>query len=577
MNNLAHLQPQADPDTSNVSGIGEIARKRSVRLPLVEQYLAEQHRMSAVERFSQHHDAHTGPVQARYYEDLIPNRKPGSGEQYAFNVDLDRCTGCKACVTACRSLNGLDEGETWRAVGFLHGGVTGAPYQQTVTAACHHCVDPGCMKGCPVGAYEKDPVTGIVRHLDDQCIGCQYCTLTCPYEVPQYSERLGIVRKCDMCSDRLAAGEAPACVQACPSEAISIRLVETSVAITRAAKPLVPEAPPSSITIPTTEYTTKRPLPSNVVPADFDDLRPAAGHTPLAVMLVLSQASVGAFAVDIAQEAMGAGVSWSAGRRALSLLALALGLVALVSSPMHLGRPQFGFRAVLGVRTSWLSREILAFGAFAPVAIGYVAALFVPSMAAKAGFPLPHPEWLLAAERPLALATVVAGLGVVACSVMVYAVTGRHYWRLGSTLARFYGSAVVQGLAVLFAAASVFGGTPVIVEHWLGVLFATAASAKLLHEASVFRALRRGGRPDLRRTARLLLGPLRTFTSARALAGVAGGVVLPLVAFGTIPGSVPAAVLGCAAWFLVVTGELAERALFFRASSAPRMPGGVTR
>src|SRR5690606_34885961 len=60
-----------------------------------------------------------------------------------------------------------------------------APVLQHVTTACHHCVEPGCLHGCPVLAYEKDPVTGIVRHLDDQCIGCTYCVLMCPYEVPQ--------------------------------------------------------------------------------------------------------------------------------------------------------------------------------------------------------------------------------------------------------------------------------------------------------------------------------------------------------------------------------------------------------
>ena len=87
------------------------------------------------------------------------------------------------------------------------------------------------MKGCPVGAYKKDSVTGIVKHLDDQCIGCQYCIFTCPYDVPQYSKSRGIVRKCDMCADRLSEDEAPACMQACPTEAISIRVVDTSAAI----------------------------------------------------------------------------------------------------------------------------------------------------------------------------------------------------------------------------------------------------------------------------------------------------------------------------------------------------------
>src|SRR6185436_2402182 len=101
------------------------------------------------------------------------------------------------------------------------------PVQQTITTACHHCVEPGCLEGCPVLAYDKDPITGIVRHLDDQCIGCSYCILKCPYDVPKYSEHRGIVRKCDLCHDRLAVGEAPACAQACPGEAIRVVLVET--------------------------------------------------------------------------------------------------------------------------------------------------------------------------------------------------------------------------------------------------------------------------------------------------------------------------------------------------------------
>ncbi|MEZ6126844.1 MAG: 4Fe-4S dicluster domain-containing protein [Planctomycetaceae bacterium] len=110
-------------------------------------------------------------------------------------MDLDRCSGCKACVVACHSLNGLDEKETWRDVGLLIGGTRNQPVMQHVTTACHHCLEPGCMEACPVDAYEKDPVTGIVRHLDDQCFGCQYCTLACPYDVPKYHSGKGIVRK----------------------------------------------------------------------------------------------------------------------------------------------------------------------------------------------------------------------------------------------------------------------------------------------------------------------------------------------------------------------------------------------
>src|SRR5690606_25643091 len=157
-----------------------------------------------------------------------PLSAPGSGEQYAFEVDLDACTGCKACVSACHSLNGLDEDEAWRDVGLLLSGPEGGEsFQQHVTTACHHCLDPACASGCPVLAYEKDPDTGIVRHLDDQCFGCQYCILKCPYDVPQYSAKRGIVRKWDLCVGRLPEGEAPACAHACPTQAIRVARVAT--------------------------------------------------------------------------------------------------------------------------------------------------------------------------------------------------------------------------------------------------------------------------------------------------------------------------------------------------------------
>src|SRR3954467_7814611 len=116
---------------------------------LIDELLAEQQMLTAVERFARKHDRDALPAQSRYYRDLIPLSKPQRGEQYAFAVDLDICTGCKACVSACHSLNGLDEDEIWRNVGVLHGGTAEEPYQQTVTTACHHCVDPACLLGCP--------------------------------------------------------------------------------------------------------------------------------------------------------------------------------------------------------------------------------------------------------------------------------------------------------------------------------------------------------------------------------------------------------------------------------------------
>src|SRR5882757_3809405 len=108
---------------------------------LIDELLAEQQRLTAVERFAVRHEAAL-PAEQRVYRDLLPARGPSEGEQYAFSVDLDTCSGCKACVTACHNLNGLDDDETWRDVGVLFGGTTLEPVQQTITTACHHCVDP---------------------------------------------------------------------------------------------------------------------------------------------------------------------------------------------------------------------------------------------------------------------------------------------------------------------------------------------------------------------------------------------------------------------------------------------------
>ena len=228
---------------------------------LIDQLLAEQQALPAVEIFARRHvDGEIATDRAVYEERIPVARDLRPGQQLAFQVDLDACTGCKACVTACHSMNGLAEEETWRDVGLVVGPGVGQGesdgFQQTVTTACHHCEDPACLAGCPVQAYEKDPVTGIVRHLDDQCIGCQYCVLKCPYDVPKYSAELKIVRKCDMCTGRLAVGESPACVQGCPNGAISIEIVDQvgEGGVPEFLSGLKDSIPASAYTRPTTRY-----------------------------------------------------------------------------------------------------------------------------------------------------------------------------------------------------------------------------------------------------------------------------------------------------------------------------------
>ncbi|MCB1842729.1 MAG: 4Fe-4S dicluster domain-containing protein [Halioglobus sp.] len=330
-------ETQLPADAESVLPIIETPAARCPSLLLAD-LLAEQQELTAVDEFSRVHaglkDASV-PLQAKYYSRLLPATVPGPGQQYAFDVDLDRCSGCKACVVACHSLNGLDEQETWRDVGLLIGGTKSQPVMQHVTTSCHHCLEPACMQACPVDAYEKDPVTGIVRHLDDQCFGCQYCTLACPYDVPKYHSEKGIVRKCDMCSDRLAVGEAPACVQSCPHEAISIRTVDVADVLENAeADSFLPAAPEPHLTFPTTTFHTRRVFPRNMLPADYYSVNPQHPHWPLILMLVLTQLSVGAFAVGLILESLLSSAALSIFRPLQSIVALGLGLLALAASTL---------------------------------------------------------------------------------------------------------------------------------------------------------------------------------------------------------------------------------------------------
>ena len=549
---------------------------------LIDDLLAEQQLLTPVATFSRKHERHTLPAQAKYYRDLIPLSSPAPGEQYAFAVDLDACTGCKACVTACHNLNGLDDDETWRDVGVLFGGTVLEPVQQTITTACHHCVDPACMNGCPVNAYDKDPVTGIVRHLDDQCIGCQYCTWKCPYDVPKYSKKRGIVRKCDMCSSRLAVGEAPACVQACPNGAITITLVNKQQIARQRMKndSFLPGSPDPNYTLPTTQYRTKKTLPANLRAGDFFKNKPEHAHPPLVVMLVLTQLSVGAFCTaTILRLLFPSGVL-----RELtpfhSLVALLLGFLALGASTLHLGRPLHAWRSFVGLKTSWLSREIMVFGLFATVALIYAGSFWLPAFSHFVKIPFYRALSSSPLQNAFGIGVALTGLAGVFCSMMIYRDTRRTFWRTTITSLKFTGTMLLLGPAtILFtmtlqsvfvpaiAAQPTFRQVIVLLCGFLVV----ATTAKLLWELTIFAHLNDREWTDVKRTALLMSRVLIWVTVPRFVCGALGGVVLPaLVMFGVVPPLVATGILPFA-----LLGELLERYLFFTAVIPPKMPGGI--
>lgn len=174
-----------------------------------------------------------------------PNLEPAP-QAVGMLYDSTLCVGCKACVAACKEVNGMDpvimgddvqfdsakdlSGDTLNVIKIYKDGTAEVKDSEANGFAfekrsCMHCVDPGCVSVCPVTAMRRDPLTGIVTHHPDACIGCRTCMVGCPYNVPQfeYDEAFGKIQKCQMCNqeglERISKGGMTACAEVCPTGA----------------------------------------------------------------------------------------------------------------------------------------------------------------------------------------------------------------------------------------------------------------------------------------------------------------------------------------------------------------------
>ncbi len=410
---------------------------------------------------------------------LIPDRPLGPGEQYRFHFNMTKCIGCRSCEIACNEQNGNPAEIRWRRIGEIEGGTYPNTSRHYLSMGCNHCLDADCVKGCPVDAYTKDPVTGIVLHSADACIGCQYCVWNCPYSVPQFNEERGVVGKCDMCHGRLTDGLEPACVNACPEGAIEIEIVDMLAWRSDYALAESPGMPAAGHTISTTRITLPPDTTTKLERVDAGRIAPEHAHLSLVFMTTLMQAVTGSLLVMLLFHAT----------QPLQVVAL-LGITAMAMniSVFHLGRPAYAWRALKMWRRSWLSREVLLFGLFFATLTGFTAATClnaIPSIWLSRAH-LTGIAWLVylpfTALAILALGIITAGFGIagIIASSMIYLVPARPSWNMAHTPIDFLLSAALIGTTLPAALSTIVASFLPVPPHPVAFPFWPAAAASLL-------------------------------------------------------------------------------------------------
>jgi DMSO reductase iron-sulfur subunit len=358
---------------------------------------------------------------------LIPSRPLEAGEQYRFHFDMTKCIGCRSCEVACNEQNGNPADIKWRRIGELEGGTWPDTQRTYLSMGCNHCLDADCVKGCPVDAYKKDPLTGIVLHSADACIGCQYCVWNCPYSVPQFNAERGVVGKCDMCRGRLLDGREPACVNACPENAIQIEIVNKLAWSENYAAAEAPGMPPAGNTISTTRIT----LPENNVAwlerVDNGHVALEHAHPSLVVMTTAMQATFGTLTAMVLAHGLDA--------LHVTLLVF-LTAFALNVSVFHLGRPAYAWRAMKMWRRSWLSREVLAFSLFMLSIVLSAGASWASTLGVT---------WAGTVVQDAAVAGVAFGFIGTLASACIYLVKARPAWNVIHTPLDFLLSSALLG------------------------------------------------------------------------------------------------------------------------------------
>jgi formate dehydrogenase iron-sulfur subunit len=158
-------------------------------------------------------------------------KKPDSIEFKGILYDSTRCAGCQTCESACAEANGLPAPSATMVAGVIRN--TDESHRTVVNAfnsskgeaylkkQCMHCNEPACTAACLTQAMYKTK-EGPVIWRGDKCMGCRYCMVSCPFDIPkfEYHSSNPKIEKCNMCYARITEGKIPACVENCPAEAL---------------------------------------------------------------------------------------------------------------------------------------------------------------------------------------------------------------------------------------------------------------------------------------------------------------------------------------------------------------------
>ncbi len=422
-------------------------------------------------------------------KDVLSDR-PDRYKQHGFHFVADNCIGCHACETACAEKNGTPAHLSYRKVGYVEGGTYPNVVRVNISMACNHCEDPVCLKGCPTLAYTKYVEYGAVLQDPNICFGCGYCTWVCPYNAPILDPVKGEVQKCNMCIDRLEEGKQPACVSACLSNALDFGVIDSLPQGKQQAKLDIPGFPDPAITRPNIRFEQKRSLPAQMTRADNDPfiyerdkssndgykikpieptkqsggrLRMEWGlaylrsrEDSLVQFTLLYQMVLGAFLLLFVSllfpnanpiGSLIAAYPATLGRALFVLLGFQF--MGMFSSTMHLGKPQFFYRAINNLRHSWVSREILTTGGFFGLFGAYTVMMTFPSIMALLG-PLGIPIVMIC----LWGGAIVGPIGLY-CMVRCYRIPARPFWNHWHTGGGVTASGILGSLAIGF----IFGVT----------------------------------------------------------------------------------------------------------------------